>query len=143
MLCGVAGALDVMLALRDRAKFGGSYHADISLTAIDTIQATEEFGLYPPEIVKQIQDRFQFGPMTPDLHVEDLLFVVLSAWASKTDLLHRKQYFTRFTHSPFGNDHIILGPLVKFENDEVSPYWKHSPVPYCYHKEVAWGMDRE
>lgn len=139
MVTGAAGALDVMLALRDRAKHGGSYHADVALTSIDTIQMTKEFGLYPPEIVKKIQDTYRFGPMTPDLHVEDLLFVVLSAWASTTDLLKTKEYFAHFAESPFGKDHMILAPIVKFEDKDMSPYWKHSPVPYCHHKEVTWA----
>jgi hypothetical protein len=138
MVCGAAGVVDILLALRDRAEKGGSYHADVVLTAIDTIQMTEEFGLYPTEIVSKIQDTYKFGPMTPDLHVEDLLFVVLSAWSKQTDLFTRKRYFAHFKESPFGKDHIILAPIVKFENESVSPYWNHSPVPYCYHKEVQW-----
>ena len=40
MLSGATGALDVLLALRDRATYGGSYHADVALTAVDTFQLT-------------------------------------------------------------------------------------------------------
>ncbi|KAK5123465.1 hypothetical protein LTR85_002503 [Meristemomyces frigidus] len=139
MLTGAAGALDVMLALRERAQHGGSYHCDAALTAIDTIQLKPEFGLYSPEIVKKIQDVHRFAPMTPDLHVSDLLFVVIRAWAETTDVLKRKDFFSHFVESPFGKDHIILAPLVRYENAEVSPCWKHSPVPYCQHPEVQWA----
>ncbi|KAK4540708.1 hypothetical protein LTR36_008923 [Oleoguttula mirabilis] len=139
MLTGAAGALDVMLALRDRARHGGSYHCDAALTAIDTIQLEPEFGLYSPDIVKRIQDVHGFAPMTPDLHVSDLLFVVIKAWAETTDVLKRKEFFAHFEESPFGKDHVILAPLVRYGNAEVSPYWTHSPVPYCQHPEVQWA----
>ena len=139
MLTGLAGAVDVMLALRDRAKFGGSYHCDAALVAIDAIQVSPEFGLYPPEIVEKIQDTHGFAPMTPDLHVGDLLGVVLKAWGQSTDLLKRTEFFSKFAESPFGKDHIILAPLVRYENADVSPYWKHSPVPYCQHPDVKWA----
>jgi hypothetical protein len=140
MLTGLAGAVDVMLALRDRAKHGGSYHCDAALVAIDAIQVEPEFGLYPLDIVEKIQDKHGFAPMTPDLHVSDLLSVVIKAWAQTTDLLERKEFFSHFAESPFGKDHIILAPLVRYENVETSPYWKHSPVPYCQHPEVQWAI---
>lgn len=64
MLTGAFGALDVLLALRDRATHGGSYHADVALTAIDCIQVSKEFGLYPPEIVKKLQDTYEYPPVS-------------------------------------------------------------------------------
>ena len=138
MLSGATGALDVLLALRDRAAYGGSYHADVALTAVDTFQLTRECGLYPPETVKKIQETLKFPPMTPDLHVEDLLAIMCTAWDAHTDLLKRKGYFVHFDDSPFGKDHAILAPVVQFENKSVQPHWRHSPVPYCHHKEVRW-----
>ena len=108
MLGGLTGAIAVMLALRDRARHGGSYHCDTALTSVDTIQLLEEVGCYPPEVVKKIQDTYNFGPQTPDLHVEELLFVVADAWQKKTDLLKRKEYYAHFAESPFGKDHVIL-----------------------------------
>jgi hypothetical protein len=138
MVTGTVGMLDVLLALRDRATKGGSYHADVALTAINTIQLTKEFGLYPPEVVKKIQETYQFGPITPDQNVADLFFAMISTWAAQTDLIQWKHYFSHFEDSPFGKDDIILGPIVKFENESITPYWKHLPVPYCYHKEVRW-----
>ena len=138
MLTGALGVLDILLALRDRATKGGSYHVDVALTSIDTIQLTKEFGLYQPETVRKIQDRYKFMPMKPEHHVEELLFVMYAAWSGSTDLLQRKEYFAHFAESPFGKDHTILGPIVKFDDAEASPHWTSPPQPYCYHKEVKW-----
>lgn len=63
---------------------------------------------------------------------------MLLNWDADTELLKRKELFTHFTDGPFGNDQAILAPIAQFENKSVSPYWFHSPVPYCYHKEVKW-----
>ena len=49
MLAGAVVILDVMLALRDRAKHGGSYHAFSVLCSVDSFQLSEEVGLYGPE----------------------------------------------------------------------------------------------
>lgn len=108
MVGGLSGAVAVLLALRDRAKHGGSYHCETALTSVDTIQLEEEMGCYPPEIVKKIQETYEFGPQTPDLHVEELLGVVLSAWYNKTNLFKTKEFFTHFDESPFGKNHVIL-----------------------------------
>jgi CoA-transferase family III len=137
MLSGAVGVIDVMLALRDRAKFGGSYHATVALTAIDAVQLEEEVGLYPPETVKAIQDKFQFAPMTPDLHVEELLYVLGDAWGKHSDVLSRKGYMTTF-ETAWGKNHSILSPIVQFENGSVSPRWTHGPVPYCSSMNATW-----
>ncbi|KAK5132247.1 hypothetical protein LTR08_009235 [Meristemomyces frigidus] len=143
MCTGCAGAVAIMLALRDRAKTGGSYTCHAALTSTDTIQVGPEMGLYPPEIVKKIQDTYQFAPMTPDLHVEDLLFVVLEAWA-ESDLMKHKEFYARFPESPFSLNHTILAPIVHFEDGAADPYWNHSPVPYLHHPMVDWTQcDKE
>lgn len=138
MLTGAFGALDILLALRDRAMYGGCYYANVCLTAVDCMQLSKEFGLYPTETVRELQDTYKYAPMTPDLHGNDLMMVILRSWDAHTDLLTRKQYFTHFSDSPFGKDHAILSPVVQFEDKSVSPHWLHSPVPYCHHKEVKW-----
>ncbi|KAM4063090.1 coA-transferase family III domain-containing protein [Hirsutella rhossiliensis] len=138
MLSGAVGVIDTMLALRDRAKFGGSYHATVALTSVDAVQLEEDVGLYPPEIVKKIQDKYKFAPMTPDLHVEELLFILGESWMKNSDLLGRDGYMASFS-SPWGKNHSILAPIVKYENDAASPHWNHGPVPYCSSKSVAWA----
>ncbi|KAL7763875.1 hypothetical protein ACKLNR_007233 [Fusarium oxysporum f. sp. zingiberi] len=52
MLVGAVEVIDTMLALRGRAKSGGSYHATVALTVVDAVQLEQEVGLYPPVTVK-------------------------------------------------------------------------------------------
>ncbi|PNP73847.1 hypothetical protein FNYG_12806 [Fusarium nygamai] len=90
MFAGAVQVIDTTLALRDPAKSSGSYHATVALTAVDTVQLEQEVGLYPPELVKKIQDTYMFTPMTPDLHVEELLYILSESWA-KYVLGHSEQ----------------------------------------------------
>ncbi|PHH79478.1 hypothetical protein CDD80_4705 [Ophiocordyceps camponoti-rufipedis] len=144
MLSGAAGVVNVLLALRDRATKGGSYHSTMALTAVDAVQLEEEFGLYQPEVVKKIQDRYSFKPMTPDLHVGELLGNVVSAWASRPDasgkssILGRDGYMAKFS-TPWSDNHQILSPIVEYENQSISPRWIRGPTPYCYHENVKWA----
>lgn len=137
MLAGAVGVIDTMLALRDRAKSGGSYHATVALTAIDAVQLKQEVGLYPPETVKKIQDTYKFAPMTPDLHVEELLYILSDSWAKHSDILNRG-YMVEF-ETAWGKSHKILSPIIQYENEGVSPRWTHGPVPYCSSENVAWA----
>ncbi|KAL5610598.1 hypothetical protein FOBRF1_006715 [Fusarium oxysporum] len=137
MLSGAVGVIDTMLALRDRAKSGGSYHATVALTAVDAVQLEQEVGLYSPETVKKIQDQYKFAPMTPDLHVEELLYILSDSWAKHSDILHRG-YMVEF-ETAWGRSHNILSPIVQYENESVSPRWTHGPVPYCSNENVAWA----
>ncbi|KAH7182367.1 CoA-transferase family III domain-containing protein [Fusarium flagelliforme] len=138
MLSGAVGVIDIMMALRARALQGGSYHAAVALTSVDTIQLEKEVGLYPPETVKKIQDKYQFGNMTPDLHVEELLYVLGDAWMKNSDLLTRPGYMVNFPETAWGKNHSILSPIMKYENDAASPRWDHGPVPYLLHKDTDW-----
>ena len=139
MLSGAVGTLDTLLALRDRAKHGGSYHATVGLTAIDAVQLEEEVGLYQPEIVKKIQDTYKFATMTPDLHVEELLAVLGNAWAEHSDILTREGYMVNFPETAWGKNHTILSPIVRYENASASPMWAHGPVPYCNSTNETWA----
>ena len=139
MLSGAVGVVDVLIALRDRAKFGGSYHATVALTAINTLQLEEEVGLYPPETVAKIQSKYEFAKFSPDLHVEELLLIVAEAWSRKSDLLQRNNYKVEFEESPWGHKHTILAPVVKYENELVNPCWKTGPAPYCELEHCAWS----
>jgi len=138
MLTGMVGVVDVMLALRDRATKGGSYYANAALTAVDTIQVIEDIGLYPPEIVKKIQDTYGFARMTPDQHVEELFFVICSAWA-KAGVIQKPEFYQTFDSSPFGKEHTLLAPIVHYEDEKASPRWTSPPMPYRYHSEVCFA----
>jgi hypothetical protein len=139
MLSGAVAVLDIMLALRDRAKHGGSYHAFAALVAVDALQLAEEVGLYSPETVGRIQDKYEFGLMTPDLMVEELLYVLAEAWGKNSDLLRRPGYMVNFPETPFGRNHAILSPIVGYGNEECSPGWRSGPVPYCYSESEGWA----
>ncbi|KAK2616924.1 hypothetical protein QQS21_000012 [Conoideocrella luteorostrata] len=139
MLSGAVGVVDTMLALRDRERHGGSYHASVGLVAIDAVQLEEEIGLYSPEIVKEIQETYKFAPMTPDLHVEELLFVLGEAWAKHSGVLGKDGYMVKFPETAWGNDHAVLSPIVSYENSSVSPCWTHGPVPYCASTDETWA----
>lgn len=139
MLAGAVGVVDVLLGLRDRAVKGGSYHATSVLTSVDVMQVTEIFGLYSLDTVKKIQDKFGFRPMTPDQHVEDLLYVLGEAWAKQPGLLSRDGYMVTFDDTPYGKKHSILSPVVRFENDDASPRWTHGPVGYCASTFETWA----
>lgn len=139
MLAGAVGVLEVLLALRDRATKGGSYHAISVLTAVDTIQLEEAFGLYSLETVTTIQQKFGFKPMTPELHVEDLLYILAEAWGKHGDIIGRDGYMVTFDKTVYGEKHRILSPIVRFDNDDVSPRWNHGPVGYCASNFEAWA----
>ncbi|KAJ6441302.1 alpha methylacyl- racemase protein [Purpureocillium lavendulum] len=138
MLSGAIGVVDVMPALRDRAKVGGSYHAHVALKSIDTAQIDKEVGLYSPDVVAKIQETLKFAPMTPELHVEELLGVVVGAWKANSNLLDRDGYMATFK-TAFGERHSILSPIVQFENGSANPHWPQGPVPYCQNRSLAWA----
>lgn len=116
MLGGLVGGIEVLMALRDRAVHGGSYHCHAALVAVDAIQLLPEIGCYSPETVRAIQEAYKFGAQTPALHVEELLFVVYEAWLRNSDLLKRERYMVNFPESPFGKDHSILVNSIKHQN---------------------------
>jgi crotonobetainyl-CoA:carnitine CoA-transferase CaiB-like acyl-CoA transferase len=62
MLSGAVAVLDIILALRHRAKHGASYHAFAALVAVDAFQLTEDVGLYSQETVDEIQSTFKETP---------------------------------------------------------------------------------
>ena len=138
MSTGAAGIVTTMMALRDRAKYGGSYHGNVALTAYNAMCLLPDVGLYQPEIVKRLQHKFQWAPMTPDLHVEDLLFVMLAAWTDKSKLLDRDDFFVEFLDTPFGDRLRILAPVVRYQEEAARLRWWSSPRPYRSDKEVRF-----
>ena len=67
----------------------------------------------------------------PALGVADLFTAVSDAWAKTTEVLKREDFFVNF-ETPFGKDHRILAPIVKFENKAAEPKYDWGPVPYCW-----------
>lgn len=122
-----------MLALRRRAKSGRSYYATVTLTAVDAVQLEQEVGLCPPGTVKKIQGTYKFAPMTPDLHVGELLYILSDSWTEHSDILHRG-YMVEF-ETAWGK----FCRLLFSTRTSVSPRWTHEPVPYCSNENVAWA----
>ncbi|KAF2171090.1 hypothetical protein M409DRAFT_51311 [Zasmidium cellare ATCC 36951] len=130
MLTGAVGTLVTLLAIRDRTKQGGSYHSHVALVSLDTAQLEQEVGLYPPQIVSQVQSKFNFAPMRPQHMVTDLLNIIIAGWRGNEEKVsEREEYYVEF-ETQFGKKHKILAPAWKFEGGEdVSPRWDWGPVP--------------
>ena len=134
MSTGILTALTIMCAIRDRAKFGGSYHGHAALTGYNMATLDPEVGLYQRETVKRIQDKYQFAPWSSDIHVAPLYYQILKAWGQKSDLIRNEKYYVHFPDSVFGNDLRVLAPLIRYDEEEVTPRWTSPPVPFCHHK---------
>lgn len=133
MSTGILTALTIMCAIRDRAKFGGSYHGHASLTAYNMATLDPEVGLYQRETVQRIQDKYQFAPWSSDIHVAPLYYQILDAWKSKSDLIDNEKYYVHFSDSVFGKDLRVLGPIIRYDEQQTSPKWSTPPVPFCHH----------
>ena len=56
---GAVGIVATMLALRDRARFGGSYHGNDSLNTYNAVSLLPYIGLYEPKVVKMLQEMYE------------------------------------------------------------------------------------
>ena len=92
-----------------------------TITHVDTNHA----GLYPAT---------QFAPWSSDIHVAPLYYQILKAWGQKSDLIEDEKYYVHFSDSVFGDDLRVLAPIVKYDEEEMTPKWTSPPVPFCHHK---------
>jgi hypothetical protein len=132
-LCtGVTGAVGVLKALRDRAQTGGSHHIITALAGFNMFTLKPEVGLYPQEVVDRIAKRFEWGPMTAQGHVFDLLFTVTDAWEKKVpewlDTTNNTLWST-WEQGPFGKTSLLNLPC---SLDQNPIYWTSPSKPYCY-----------
>ncbi|KAL4929867.1 CoA-transferase family III domain-containing protein [Aspergillus undulatus] len=141
MSTGLIGALGALLALRDRARHGGSYRATSSLVKADAIALEPEIGLYEPEVVEKSNQLFKWGHIGPEQFVIEILMVVMDGWKRVFP-----QYFaagpnslsTSFTGGPWGKMD-ILKPVLRLSDPDVTPRWLTAPVPNCYHEQgIQW-----
>ncbi|KAJ5300056.1 hypothetical protein PENANT_c085G02041 [Penicillium antarcticum] len=140
MMTGLIGTLGAMMGLRDRARKGGSYHVFASLAAAAAYPLSPEVGLYSPEMVQKVDEKFQWGPMDSSMFVLELLQVVLDGWNKVwPDLYSPESQFTTKLRGEWGTFD-LLKPVVKLANDKVSPEWITAPVPHCYFdaKTTSW-----
>ena len=138
MSTGITGTITTMLALRDRAKYGGSYHGEVALTKYNATTMEKEIGLYTRDVVAKMQEIYQYPPMTPDLHVEDLFYMMVDVWQKKSKFFETEKLWVDFDDNPYGKTLRILAPLVRYEDQEATPRWTTSPVPFCYHQKVTF-----
>ena len=134
MSTGILTALTIMCALRDRTKFGGSYHGHAALAGYNMATLDPEVGLYQREVVQQIRDRYQFPKWSSDEHVAPLYYQILKAWDDHSDLVKNEKYYVHFDNSVFGTDLRVLAPVVRYNDPEKTPRWTSPPVPFCHHE---------
>lgn len=141
MITGIVGALGAMIAIRERAVNGGSYHVKSSLVAADTIALEEEIGLYPPKVVQETAERCGFVPITPDQFVSEVLISVIDGWKKGLPyyLDEDSKFMTTFDEQgPWGRQ-TLLKPVARLGDDESTPRWTTPSVPYCYHDQsISW-----
>ncbi|BAE66207.1 unnamed protein product [Aspergillus oryzae RIB40] len=140
MTTGVVGALAAMMAIRDRAVKGGSYHVLSSLVAADNLSLEEEVGLYPLDVVRETAEKFGFVPSTPDQYVMEILLQVIAGWKKGRPgyLDEDSPLMTTFDQGPWGRQ-TLLKPVVRLDEEAVTPRWTTAPVPNCYHdRNINW-----
>ena len=140
MTTGVVGALGTLLAIRDRALKGGSYHVVSSLVAGDTILVDPEVGLYPVDVMQRTLDQFKFARTSPDQFVGEILMEVVDGWKRVFPeyLAQDSPFMTSFKDGPFGQME-LLKPVARLNDEQATPHWKSSPVPICYHDtNITW-----
>lgn len=141
MTTGLVGALGSLMALRDRARHGGSYRVTSSLVKADAIALEPEIGLYSPEVVEQSYQLFKWGHISPSYFVLEILDVVMDGW--KRVFPHYFQsgpqsLMTSFHDGPLGHME-NLKPVVQLSDSNLTPCWLTASVPHCYHsRSIEW-----
>ncbi|KAB8078752.1 CoA-transferase family III domain-containing protein [Aspergillus leporis] len=136
----VMGALGALMAIRDRAVKGGSYHVMSSLVAADNISLEQEVGLYPLDVVHKTAEKFGFVPTTPDQFVTEILFQVVDGWKKGRPgyVDEDSPLMVTFEEGPWGRQ-TLLKPVVRLGDDAATPRWTSPSVPNCYHdRNIDW-----
>jgi hypothetical protein len=140
MTTGLLGALGALMAIRDRAVKGGSYHVMSSLVAADNISLEQEVGLYPLDVVHKTAEKFGFVPTTPDQFVTEILFQVVDGWKKGRPgyVDEDSPLMVTFEEGPWGRQ-TLLKPVVRLGDDAATPRWTSPSVPNCYHdRNIDW-----
>ncbi|KIV88185.1 hypothetical protein PV10_09104 [Exophiala mesophila] len=134
MLTGLIGAIGTMMAIRDRARQGGSYHVFASLMAAAAFPLAPEVGLYPLEVTRKCDQRFQWGHVDASLFVLELLSVVIDAWQRELpEYFGPDSPWLTELKGEWGNFE-LLKPVLQFTDSKVSPRWLTAPEPNCRHE---------
>jgi hypothetical protein len=140
MLTGLIGCIGTMMAIRDRARQGGSYRVFASLMAAASLHLSPEVGLYSPAVVQGCQEKFGWNDTSPDLFVLELLDVVLKAWTKEMpEAFGEDSPFMSTLKGDWG-EFQVLKPVVQLSEKNASPYYSSAPEPNCYREStaVAW-----
>ncbi|KAH7219705.1 CoA-transferase family III domain-containing protein [Fusarium oxysporum] len=132
MLTGLIGCIGTMMAIRDRARQGGSYHVFASLMAAAALHLSPEVGLYSPEVVQDCKQKFGWDETSPDLFVLELLDVVLKAWARAMPKYFGDDSPCMSTLNGDWGEFQVLKPVVQLSDENASPYFSSAPEPNCY-----------
>ncbi|KAI9835610.1 MAG: hypothetical protein M1819_002061 [Sarea resinae] len=140
MTTGLVGALGAMMALRDRATKGGSYHIVSSLVSADAIALEPEVGLYPLDQVQKTAEKFEFVPTDPGQFVSEILANVCDGWKKGLPgyLDEDSPLMTHYSDGPWAPQ-TILKPVVRLGDEKATPRWSSAPVPNCHHdRNITW-----
>ncbi|CAG9948143.1 unnamed protein product [Clonostachys rosea f. rosea IK726] len=140
MLTGLIGAIGTMMAIRDRARQGGSYHVFASLMAAAALHLSPEVGLYSPEVVQGCNQKFGWDETGPGLFVLELLDVVLKAWSQAMPKYSGEDSPYMSTLKGDWGEFQVLKPVIQLSDVNASPYFSSAPEPNCYHSSdsTAW-----
>lgn len=142
MSTGILTALIIACGIRDRAKFGGSYHGHAALTGYNMATLDPEVRLYQPEVVQRIQDKFKFAAWSSDAHVAPLYYDIVKAWKESSSLTQDEKCYVHFSDSVFGDDLRTLAPVVRYGEEGFNPKWTSPPVPFCYHEYRTFSAEK-
>ncbi|CAN9216274.1 unnamed protein product [Alternaria alternata] len=135
MLTGLIGAIGTMMAIRDRAREGGSYHVFATLMSAAALHLEPELGLYPPKVVKECSQRFKWDKIGPDLFVRELLDVVLKGWRETIPQVAGQDHMS--TLKGDWGEFEVLKPVVQLSEVKTSPCFYSAPEPNCYRSSDA------
>ncbi|KAF4345811.1 acyl transferase carnitine dehydratase [Fusarium beomiforme] len=140
MLTGLVGAIGTMMAIRDRARQGGSYHVFASLMTAAALHLKPDIGLYSPMVVEECNDKFKWDKTGPDLFVLELLDVVLKGWKQAIPKFSEQDSPYMCTLKGEWGELEVLKPVIQLSNPNTSPYFSTAPEPNCYHRSdaIAW-----
>lgn len=141
MSTGILTALTIACAIRDRTKFGGSYHGHAALAGYNMATLDPEVRLYQRDVVQKIQDKFGFAPWSSDAHVAPLYYEIMRAWQENSDLFKDEKYYVHFDDTVFGKDLRTLAPVVRYSDERITPKWTSPPVPFCHHEFTGFSKD--
>ncbi|KAJ5578837.1 CoA-transferase family III [Penicillium hetheringtonii] len=138
MVTGLVGALAAMMAVRDRAVKGGSYHVTSSLVAADSISLDEQVGLYPINVVEHTARRLSFPDTSPDQYVSEVLVSVVQGWKKALPgyLDEDSKLMTTFEDGFWGRQ-TIMKPVARLGEEKSTPMWTSPPVPHCHHDRLS------